>query len=350
MALIQKLVGFENGILINGTIAFVPTSGVPSGATFNSLALGSLAFDSTAGITYQKKTDTDSSADWIAVATTTDIDAAIAVLGIPWLPDARVYNNTITTLPTGTAGQSITLASGEVVGNGQRVIFAGLTTGKGVYAYDQPSGLFNVELGAGSGAGASDGYRINVPVIWNGVDDYSTGNPKTYLDLGDAEWVEDNDVNRTALSSLSSSVYVDVIDTTPVAISKLDAALAGVATGVPTTTSHTSVTTATVVASFLTETTKRATIAVSVKKASNHAISDSFYIDAEHNGTATVDATDIQPSGRYNDNLGFNSASIAGLTYGWTLTGTGATQAVNLTVTSTDAVDVSAIITVKLPQ
>ena len=192
----SKLYGIQNGVLINGTAAMVTTVGVPSGAMYNALDKGSLAFDSSAGIAYQKKTDTDSSADWKVVQTEADIEAAIASL----------VSSTITT----------------------------------------------------------------------------------------------------------------------------------------------NVTTATVVASFLTREVKRATFAVSAKKTSNHAISDSFYVDAEHDGTAVVNAVNINSSGRYNDNLGFGT--IAGFTYALTLTGTGATQAVNLTITSTDAVDIDTIIINKLGQ
>jgi hypothetical protein len=192
----NRLYGVQNGVLINGTAALVTTTGLPSGATFNALAKGSLAFDSTTGITYQKKTDTDSSADWKAIVTTADIDAALA----------------------------------------------------------------------------------------------------------------------TVASSTSTA----------------------------------NVTTTTVVASFLTKEVKRATFVVSIKTTANHAVSDSFYVDAEHDGTTTTDAVNINSSGRYNDNLGFGI--ITGLTYALTLTGTGATQAVNLEITSTDTVDVDAIVTNKLGQ
>jgi len=334
MAITEKLYGFQKGILINGTIAMVTTSGIPSGAEYNAMAKGSLAFDSTAGLTYQKKTSTNSSADWVVIPTTADIAAAVAALGIPWFPDAQVYNNTITTLPTGIATQTITLASGEVVSNNMRVIFAGLTAGKNIYVYDQASGTFSTSIDTDF----AGGYRINVPYAWNGTSYVS--NLKTYVNVGNATgesiWVEDNDVKRTVLSGLTSSVFVNTTNTTEQAISNLDQTLAEISGGAPVNFAFANLTTSTPVFSLPCRQVKRATYLVTAHTVANEAISDSFYLDVEHDGTATVDATNINTSGRYNDNLGFGT--INGFTYTLSLIDPGETQSVILSLSSTDAV------------
>jgi len=341
MAIVQKMFGVQKGVMIDGTIALTTTIGIPSGNDYNILGIGSYAFDSSNGLSYQKITDTNSSADWVTIATTADITNAMAsiVHVSPWLENALVYDSTYTTLPTTTPGDIITLTTGEDVVNDSRVIFSALTTDKGVYKYDQLNGVF-IPVNIGS---SSNGYRILVPLTWSsGTSTFVSGNPKTYLNLGNNTWVLDDDVVRTVLSSLTSTNYISTTDTTQEAFSKLDLTLAGIAAKTVLNSVDT-VTTITNCASFLTSQYKRVTLIVEAILASDPTKFDTFYVDVTHDGINTGGAVNINESGRYNDQLGFSTESLTGITYSFTLTGTGLSQSVNFNVSATVPVNVRVI-------
>ena len=145
---------------------------------------------------------------------------------ISWREPAKVIDSSATSLPTGTAGNSVTV-DGQSIGDGERVLFAALTaaTGPNVYIYDLASGTFSedannetagdtVYVEAGTGAGKVYNY--------NGTDWVLTN--QTNLDeLGFLRAFVGKSGTGSELPDYSSENYITDGDSIETAVGKLDA-------------------------------------------------------------------------------------------------------------------------------
>ncbi len=154
-------------------------SGAPGGdaATQDAAPIGSLFLrtDVTGNQLqqYYKFANTNSTSDWTAVA---DVNyVANAVNGISWREPVIVRDGTSTTLPTGTAGNPVTV-DGVSITNGQRVLFNSLTTDPNVYIYNQAAGTFTQDTNL---ATAGDALFV--------INGTSIGNRWTFTNAG--QWV-----------------------------------------------------------------------------------------------------------------------------------------------------------------
>jgi len=107
---------------------------------------------------YSKFTNTNNtSADWVALADQTYVDNAID--GLSWKNPAVALNTTATTLPAGTPASPI-IIDGVSVTNGQRVLFAGLTSNPDVYDYVESTGTWVLDPTSPAPAHAGDALFV----------------------------------------------------------------------------------------------------------------------------------------------------------------------------------------------
>jgi hypothetical protein len=211
----------ERGFLHNdaGMIAGV---GAPSGAGDSAeVGIGSIYQDTSSGELYIKQSAGAGAANWTRLAGADEVSSSIS-----WREPAKVIDSSATSLPTGTAGSSVTV-DGQSIGDGERVLFAALTaaTGPNVYIYDLASGTFSedannetagdtVYVEAGTGAGKVYNY--------NGTDWVLTN--QTNLDeLGFLRAFVGKSGTGSELPDYSSENYITDGDSIETAVGKLDA-------------------------------------------------------------------------------------------------------------------------------
>ncbi len=138
------------GLNIDGVINFVHGSGAPTSAS----TVGSIYLDNTNGIVYVYNATGDSgNPGWIPVASESYVQSQITQAlstQLTWRPPVEVVDTTLTTVPVGTANQTITVDS-TIISNNQRVLFAALTTDPNVYIYDETTGLFTQDVAVQAG-------------------------------------------------------------------------------------------------------------------------------------------------------------------------------------------------------
>lgn len=217
----QAYFEIERGLLLNGS-TFLSGSGAPSGSgDSGSAGIGSQWLDTASGELYVKKVAGAGAANWTRLALSSEI-----ATGISWREPAKVANLALTTVPTGTPGNPITV-DGVSIGNDERVLFAGITGGNGpnVYIYNQAAGTFtedtnqetagdNVFVTAGTSAGKTFNYNGTAWVLSNQSNLDEEGYIRSYTGKPSA---------GNVLPDYSSVYYIIDGDSLTTAIGKLDA-------------------------------------------------------------------------------------------------------------------------------
>ncbi len=123
------------GLNIDGDITVTHGNGAP----VVSAPVGSVYLDDTNGIIYVY----NATSGWLSVASESYVAAQIATLNsqLTWLAPVETVDTTLTAVPTGTAGDPITVDTVSIT-NGETVLFTALTTDPGVYTYDETTGIF----------------------------------------------------------------------------------------------------------------------------------------------------------------------------------------------------------------
>ena len=363
----QSYFEVEKGLLFEG-ITILPTSGAPSGAAFDAAGVGSVAMDTSVGHIYRKIFAGTGTDKWERSATATDI-ANIAIQ-TDWRESVLTSNLIVTTLPTGTATQTITV-DGIVVDDNDRVLFANLTTNPNVYIYNKATGLFvedtneetpgdTIYIEQGTNAGRTMTFNYLGAWVLTGQSSLDeegyirayigkSGTGGTLPAYTSQYHIANNDSLTTAIGKLDAAIntvenpaltgqYFTSADSLNTIVEKLDTALSTTRT----LSTATNITTATVIDSVIVDTWDAVKWLVKVKGNANNALKQYVEISAIHDGKATADATTADYTVFSKLKLG----SITGLTYSVELTGTGASQSMQLKISSTLAVDIKSIRTV----
>jgi hypothetical protein len=217
----QQFFEIERGLLLNGA-TFLSGAGAPSGSGDSSVVgIGSQWLDTSSGEMYIKKVAGAGAANWTRMALSTEM-----ATGISWREPAKVANLVATTVPTGTAGNPVTV-DGVSITNGERVLFTAISGGSGpnVYIYDQALGTFyedtnletagdNVFVAAGTSAGKTFNYNGTAWVLAN------------QSNLDEEGFIRAYDGKPTAgnvLPTYSTQNYITNGDSLTTAAGKLDA-------------------------------------------------------------------------------------------------------------------------------
>lgn len=137
----------ERGFATNGA-AIIAGNGAPSGSGDSAIvAIGSQYLDTATGALYIKVVAGAGAGNWQRLARAAEIQTT------SWREPAKVADHTSLTIPTGTAGQPITI-DGVSISNGARVLFTATTNAahRNVWIYTQSAGSF-VEDDNGESAG-----------------------------------------------------------------------------------------------------------------------------------------------------------------------------------------------------
>jgi len=210
----------EKGFLHNGAAILAGAGAPPGTGDTGDAGIGSFYQDTSNGALYYKTTAGAGAGNWTRLAGADEI-----ATGISWREPVVVIDTTTDPLPTGTAGNPITV-DGVSVTDGGRVLFAGLTggDGKNVYIYDQTAGTFSEDVNT-----ESEGDTVYV--------EDGTGAGRTYVYDG-TNWVRSNQTDLDELGfirsfigkaagnelpSYSSTTYVTQNANLETAIGELDA-------------------------------------------------------------------------------------------------------------------------------
>lgn len=313
---------------------------------------------------------------------------SVAIASVSWREPAEVIDLVSNALPTGTANQPI-VVDGISITDGQRVLFAGLTADANVYTYDQVTGTFsedpdNVETSGdtlyiiqGTNGGHTYTYNGTAWVRTNSSTLDELGYIRTFIGKGSVGSITPTYTEQNYITTGDSlALAIDLIDQAlKVAEDKVDAAIGAVGLQADGTLAGTAfdgtnylagqttilnallaldtavansegdvvqaaadnVTLATAVDSVLVDEVRSIEWIVYVEEAANPANRRKFQVSAMHDGTAVADATSVDWNSASVLRMGSN---ITGLDTTVTLSGTGAAQAMELTVVSTAAVNV----------
>lgn len=157
----------EGGLLHNGA-SVLAGSGAPSGTGDTAtVGIGSFYQDTSSGEFYVKKTAGAGASNWTRMALSTDLSTSIS-----WREPVVVADTSSTTLPTGTAGNTTTVDS-VTISDGDRVLFANLTSNDNIYIYDQTAGTFSEDANSatdGDMVYVQDGTDAGKTYNYNGTD------------------------------------------------------------------------------------------------------------------------------------------------------------------------------------
>lgn len=141
-----NLFGVLHGIEIDESTQFLTGAGVPNSADTDAAPIGSLYLNSQSDANllnvWYKHTAGTGTNKWSLLASKDYVDANSNAVS-SWREPAVVIDNSSTTLPTSTPASTIDV-DGVTISDGQRVLFSALTggNGKNIYIYDQASGAF----------------------------------------------------------------------------------------------------------------------------------------------------------------------------------------------------------------
>jgi hypothetical protein len=358
----------EKGLLFEG-ITILPVSGAPNGGDYDTAGVGSVAMDTTLGHLYHKILSGSGANKWERLATATDI--ANISIQTDWRESVSVADLVSTTLPTGTATETITVNT-IVIDDGQRVLFGTLTAHPNVYIYNKATGLFvedineetpgdTVYVEQGTSGGRTLTYNYSGQwVLTNQSSLDEEGYIRAFIGKTAAgnsmpayqynRYIVDGDSIVTAIDKIDNKVYAIEnpaltgtyfvnTDTIQTITTKLDTAL----TNVRKETTVTNITTATTIDTVLVDNWDVVKWLVKVKANADNTIKQYVEISAVHNGNATNDATGTPD---FNVFSKLRIGVIDGLSYNVVLSDATTAQTMGLSITSTDAVDVTAIRTV----
>lgn len=370
-----------DGGISDGKVHYLSGDSEPGAAGYTAEApVGSYYSHTTTGDSYKKITAGTGTDKWKNIS--------VAIANVSWREPVEVLDDSSTALPTGTPGNAITV-DGESITDGQRVLFSALTADKNVYIYDQATATFsedpdNAETSGdtlyvirGTQGGHTYTFNGTAWVRTNSSTLDELGYIRTFIGKGslgsitptytEENYITTGDSLAVAIDLLDQALKVteDKVDAAIGAVGlQADGTLAGTAfdgtnylTGETTIlaallaldtaiadsegdvvqASADGVTTATDVDSVLVDDVTSIEWIVYVEEAGTPANRRKVQVSAMHNGTASADATAVD----YNIASILSAGSaIAGLVIEPTLSGTGATQEMSLTVTSTPAVNV----------
>lgn len=322
----SPITGYENVI--------TSVVGVPDGTgALADYELGSKVVNESTGYHYIKLADNGNAADWVRLATKSEVDALSS--GISWREPALAADLSATSLPTGTATQTIDV-DGVTIDDGGRALFAAVTGNKNVFLYDKASGLFVEDSSLETSGDAV--YVIG-----------GTSGGKTFVYNGSA-WVLNGQssldeegyirafVGKTGagseLPTYTSTTVIANNDSLKAALDKLDA----FADKGRHEFSASAVTTATTVDSVLVGDVRRVIWEVDIAKADQTAFK-TVTVNAIHNGKTSADATAVDFATTDILKVG----TIAGLQFDVVLAGAATAQTMGLTVVSTPSVNVKGI-------
>ena len=211
----------ERGFLHNEA-AMIAGVGAPSGAGDSAeVGIGSIYQDTASGDLYIKQTAGAGAGNWIRLAGANEVSSSIS-----WREPAVVIDTALTSVPSGTAGNTTTVDS-ETISDGDRVLFAGITdpTGPNIYIYDQASGTFSedannetagdsVYISSGTGAGKVYNYNGTDWVLTNQTDLDEQGFIRSFVGKSGA---------GNELPTYSATNYVTNGDSLETAVGKIDA-------------------------------------------------------------------------------------------------------------------------------
>ena len=223
-----QLFEVERGFLHNGA-ALLAGAGAPAGTGDTGAAgIGSVYQDTSSGEFYIKKVSGAGAANWSKLALNSELSA-----GLSWREPVVAANLVATSVPTGTAGQTITV-DGVTVDDGDRVLFAAISGGGGpnVYVYTKASGTFaedtnqesagdNVYVESGTSAGKT--FNFNAAGAWV-LTNQSNLDEEGYL----RAFIGKASAGNT-LPTYSSNNYVAEGDSLQTAVGKLDTQVKAVA-------------------------------------------------------------------------------------------------------------------------
>lgn len=162
----------ERGLELDDSVQYLQGAGVPGllGDTADAL-IGSVYTDNLTGDLFTKIAAGTGADKWQRLASETYVNNALGAT-VSWREPARVRENVLTTLPTGTATQPITV-DGVSITNGQRVLFSAIVggNGKNIYVYNQAAGLFVEDTNAETNGDATyieAGTSAGATYIYNG--------------------------------------------------------------------------------------------------------------------------------------------------------------------------------------
>lgn len=134
----SELFEIKTGLSIEDQFHLLTNTGAPADVHTDAAPVGSIYTNQTSGEIYTKNAIGAGTDKWILVATEDLLASTIS-----WREPAMVIDTTSDPVPTGVAGNPVTI-DGVSITDGNRVLFSGITAGDGpnVYTYDQASGLF----------------------------------------------------------------------------------------------------------------------------------------------------------------------------------------------------------------
>lgn len=163
---------------LSSNVNILQGSGIPGGTTeTNAAPIGSIWLRTDASGNQLQQfskftTANSSSADWTVLVDKSYVDNAI--IGLSWREPAQVQDLVAITLPSGTAGNPITV-DGVSVANGGRVLFSSLSSNPSdpnVYIYNQTTGLFAEDVNlatAGDALFITEGTSAGQRWTYNGT-------------------------------------------------------------------------------------------------------------------------------------------------------------------------------------
>lgn len=217
-----QLFEVERGFLHNGAALLAGAGAPPGTGDTGSVAIGSVYQDTSSGYFYIKRIAGAGAGNWSKLALSTEL-----ATGLSWREPALVADTSATSVPTGTAGSTITV-DGVTVDDGDRVLFTAISGGSGpnVYVYTKATGTFaedsnnesagdNVYVISGTSAGKTFNYNsAGAWVLTNQANLDEEGYIRAFIGKASA---------GNTLPSYSSTNYVTNGDSLQTAVGKLDA-------------------------------------------------------------------------------------------------------------------------------
>lgn len=212
-----------DGGISDGNVSYLSGAGAPGAdSSFEDAAsVGSYYSDTSSGDTYKKTAAGSGTDKWTNVS--------VAINNISWREPVEVNDVGTTSLPTGTPGNPVTV-DGESIGDGERVLFPDLTnpSDRNVWIYDQASGTFSEDPNAestGDTLYVIRGTQGGQTWTYNAADTWVFANSTTLDELGYIRTFIGKGASGSVTPTYTEDNYIVDGDSLAVAIDKLDIAL-----------------------------------------------------------------------------------------------------------------------------
>jgi hypothetical protein len=163
----------DKGLQLDESTTYLTGNGVPgTTADTNGVVVGSVYTNTADGAIYTKYLAGSGVDKWQRLASETYVNNAMGA-AVSWREPAIVRDNTSTSVPSGTAGNTI-IVDGVSIGDGGRVLFSNISGGGGsnVYIYNQTTGGFVEDVNSESSGDAvfiQQGTDAGKTFIFNGT-------------------------------------------------------------------------------------------------------------------------------------------------------------------------------------